>query len=41
MPNGCADNTVTFSGVQYYDCRSVYNRAAFQGNNLVYMVTQP
>ena len=41
LPDGCAANTVTFSGVQYYDCRGVYYRAAVQGNNLVYMVPQP
>jgi hypothetical protein len=41
LPAGCASNTATFSGVQYYDCRGVYYRAAFQGNNLVYVVTQP
>jgi len=41
LPTGCAANAVAIDGVEYYDCKGVYYRAAFQGNNLVYMVTQP
>lgn len=41
LPSGCASNAVAIDGVQYYDCKGVYYRAAFQGDNLVYMVTQP
>ncbi len=41
LPAGCTANTVTIGGVQYYDCTGVYYRAAFQSNNLVYVVTQP
>jgi hypothetical protein len=41
LPEGCAKNTVTIGDVQYYDCSGVYYRAAFQGNNLVYVVSQP
>ncbi len=39
LPKGCS--AVTFNGVQYQDCAGVYYRAAFQGNNLVYVVSQP
>ena len=39
LPDGCT--TITMSGVQYNKCGSDYYRAAFQGNSLVYMVTQP
>ncbi|MEA3292338.1 MAG: hypothetical protein U9Q71_08595 [Pseudomonadota bacterium] len=39
LPAGC---TVTaIGGVEYHECAGVYYRAAIQGNNLVYMVTQP
>jgi hypothetical protein len=41
LPEGCAKSTVTIGDVQYYDCSGVYYRAAFQGNNLVYVVSQP
>ena len=41
LPAGCAPQAVTIGGVQYQDCAGVYYRAAFQGNNLVYVVTQP
>ncbi len=41
LPAGCTANTVTIDGVQYYDCTGVYYRTAFQGNSLVYVVTQP
>ena len=40
LPAGCA--AVAKGGVEYYQCGSVYYRAAFQGNNLVYVtVAQP
>ncbi len=39
LPKGCT--AVTFSDVQYQDCAGVFYRAAFQGNNLVYVVSQP
>jgi len=39
LPAGCG--TVTKGDVQYSDCNGVYYRAAFQGSNLVYVVTQP
>ncbi len=39
LPKGCG--AVTIGGVQYQDCTGVYYRAAFQGNKLVYVVTQP
>lgn len=38
LPAGCVP--VTSGGVQYQKCGDVYYRAAFQGNNLVYVVTQ-
>jgi hypothetical protein len=39
LPAGCAPETI--GGVQYQKCGGVYYRAAFQSNNLVYVVTQP
>jgi hypothetical protein len=36
LPAGCAPETR--SGVEYQNCGGVYYRAAFQGNNLVYVV---
>jgi hypothetical protein len=36
LPAGCVAETV--SGVEYQNCGGVYYRAAFQGNNLVYVV---
>jgi hypothetical protein len=36
LPDGCLAETV--SGVEYQNCGGVYYRAAFQGNNLVYVV---
>ena len=36
LPAGCAP--ATRSGVEYQNCGGVYYRAAFQGNNLVYVV---
>jgi hypothetical protein len=28
-------------GAEYYKCGGAYHRAAFQGNNLMYVVAQP
>jgi len=39
IPAGCV--TSPKGGVEYYNCDGVYYRTAFQGNNLVYVVTQP
>ncbi len=39
LPPGCQSAVV--SGVQYYVCSGVFYRPAFQGNNLVYVVSQP
>ena len=39
LPAGCAPETI--GGVQYQKCGGAYYRAAFQSNNLVYVVTQP
>jgi len=39
LPDGCA--TKAISGVQYNDCNGVFYRTAFQGNSLVYVVSQP
>lgn len=39
LPAGCV--TTTKGGVQYNNCNGVFYRAAFQGSNLVYVVTQP
>lgn len=39
LPAGCS--VATISGVEYHQCAGAYYRAAFQGNNLVYVVTQP
>ncbi len=39
LPAGCMAAPV--GGVQYYKCGGVYYRAAFQGNNLVYVIAQP
>ena len=40
LPPGCAATPI--GGVQYYNCApGVYYRAAFQGNNLVYVAAQP
>lgn len=36
LPAGC--KPATKSGVEYQNCGGVYYRAAFQGNNLVYVV---
>lgn len=39
LPDGCT--TQAISGIQYNNCNGVYYRVAFQGNNLVYVVSQP
>ena len=39
LPAGCKPETK--SGVEYQNCGGVYYRSAFQGNNLVYVATQP
>lgn len=38
LPAGCT--AVTVSGVQYQDCSGSFYKAAFQGNNLVYVVVE-
>jgi hypothetical protein len=40
LPPGCVATPI--GGVEYYNCApGVYYRAAFQGNNLVYVAAQP
>jgi hypothetical protein len=39
LPGGCVSAPI--SGVEYYLCNGTYYRAAFQGNNLVYVVAKP
>ena len=39
LPSGCT--TVVAGDVQYYHCGENYFRAAFQGNNLVYVTASP
>ena len=39
LPAGCASATI--AGVEHYHCGGNYYRAAFEGNNLVYVTTQP
>jgi hypothetical protein len=39
LPAGCVSAPV--SGVEYYLCNGTYYRAAFQGNNLMYVVSRP
>jgi nucleoid-associated protein YgaU len=36
LPDGCVAET--HDGVEYQNCGGVYYRAAFQGNNLIYVV---
>jgi hypothetical protein len=38
LPAGCT--TVVVNNVNYSDCRGVFYKPAFQGNNLVYVVVQ-
>jgi hypothetical protein len=39
LPAGCVSAPI--SGVEYYLCNGTYYRAAFQGNNLMYVVSKP
>jgi hypothetical protein len=39
LPAGCV--AAPISGVEYYLCNGTYYRAAYQGNNLVYVVEKP
>ena len=39
LPANCPSETV--AGVEHYHCGGNYYRAAFEGNNLVYVTTQP
>jgi hypothetical protein len=39
LPPGCASTVI--GGVNYFNCGAVYYRAGFQGNNIVYIVSQP
>jgi hypothetical protein len=39
LPEGCV--SAPKNDIQYFNCDGVYYRVAFQGNNLVYVVTQP
>lgn len=40
LPHGCAP--ISIGGTEYYNCApGVYYRAAFQGNNLVYVSAKP
>jgi hypothetical protein len=38
LPGGCA--SVVVSGADYSNCGGVFYKAAFQGNNLVYVVVE-
>jgi hypothetical protein len=39
LPPGCASTVI--GGVNYFQCGSVYYRAGFQGNSVVYIVSAP
>ena len=39
LPSGCS--SVVIGGVNYFNCAGVYYRAGFQGNKIVYIVSQP
>ena len=39
LPSGCVSSPQ--GGIEYFNCNGVYYRTAFQGNNLVYVVSQP
>jgi hypothetical protein len=39
LPPGCTSTVI--SGVNYFKCNNIYYRAGFQGNNVVYIVSQP
>ena len=38
LPDGC--KAVTVGGTEYHDCSGSFYRAAFQGNNLIYVVVE-
>ncbi len=39
LPPGC--QSMDINGVNYFNCGGVFYRAGFQGNNIVYIVSQP
>jgi hypothetical protein len=39
LPPGCTSTVI--GGVNYFHCASVYYRAGFQGNSVVYIVSAP
>ena len=39
LPPGC--NSTVIGGVNYFNCGGVFYRAGFQGNQVVYIVSQP
>jgi hypothetical protein len=39
LPPGCTSTVI--AGVNYFNCNGIYYRAGFQGNNIVYIVSQP
>ena len=39
LPPGCG--SIVIGGVNYFQCGSVFYRAGFQGNNIVYIVSVP
>jgi hypothetical protein len=39
LPSGCTKKVV--SGTEYHQCGQAWYRAAFEGNNLVYVTTTP
>ena len=39
LPPGC--NSTVIAGVNYFNCGGTFYRAGFQGNNIVYIVSQP
>ena len=39
LPPGC--NSTVIGGINYFNCGGVFYRAGFQGNNVVYIVSQP
>jgi hypothetical protein len=39
LPPGCQSTDI--GGVNYFNCGGVFYRAGFQGNNVVYIVSQP
>jgi hypothetical protein len=39
LPPGCTSTVI--GGVNYFNCGGVFYRAGFEGNNVVYIVSQP